>query len=98
VGATIRSSAIPIASALEPLAKRLDLDALELALSGGEDYELLAIIPEDALEESRARLRDRFAVALTEIGETTENGILREDADGTARPLEPDGWDHFTRG
>jgi thiamine monophosphate kinase len=68
VGATIRSSAIPIASALEPLAKRLDLDALELALSGGEDYELLAVIPGDALEEARARLRDRFAVALTEIG------------------------------
>jgi thiamine-monophosphate kinase len=98
VGATIRSKSIPIASALEPLAERLHLDALELALSGGEDYELLAVIPDDALEEARARLRDRFAVALTEIGETTESGILREDADGNTRPVEPTGWDHFTRG
>jgi thiamine-monophosphate kinase len=98
VGATIRARAIPIAPALESLAKRLELDALELALSGGEDYELLAVIPAGALEEARARLRDRFAVSLTEIGETTEDGILREDADGNAGPLEPSGWDHFTHG
>jgi thiamine-monophosphate kinase len=95
VGARIRSDAIPIAPQVTVLAKRLGHDALELALSGGEDYELLVVLRPGAFDEAAELLRERFGVALTEIGETTEDGIVLVDAEGTSRPLEPRGWDHF---
>jgi thiamine-monophosphate kinase len=96
VGATIRTGAIPIAPEVKVLAERLGHDALELAISGGEDYELLVVLRPGALDEAAERLRERFGVPLTEIGETTEDGIVTVDAAGTSRPLAPRGWDHFT--
>jgi thiamine-monophosphate kinase len=66
------------------------------ALGGGEDYELLATIHEDAVEAARIELKEAFGVALTEIGQIVEGaGLTAIDADGTERPLEPTGWDHF---
>jgi thiamine-monophosphate kinase len=95
VGATIRAGAIPVAQEVTTLAGRLGLDALELALSGGEDYELLVVLRPGAFDEAAERLRERFGVPLTEIGETTEDGIVLVDETGTSRPLEARGWDHF---
>src|SRR5207249_2709727 len=40
VGAAIRLSAVPVAAGLDELAGVLSVDPLDLALSGGEDYEL----------------------------------------------------------
>lgn len=45
VGAAIRGEALPLSSQLRTFAKRHNLDPLELALQGGEDYELLFIAP-----------------------------------------------------
>lgn len=95
VGARIDLSAVPVAAGLEPLAKFVPVDALELALSGGEDYELLATIPEGAVEEARVRLEDRFGVPLTDVGEITGSGLVAVDGSGRERPFEPRGWDHF---
>src|SRR5438067_4742547 len=44
VGARIALGSVPIASELGDLAEVVECDPLELALSGGEDYELLATI------------------------------------------------------
>ena len=98
VGATIRADDVPIARSVRAHAERLGVDPLEIALSGGEDYELLAVLPPGVIEDAQERLRDRFGVALTEIGETTDDGIVIVDANGVERPLEPKGWDHFVRG
>jgi thiamine-monophosphate kinase len=98
VGAAIRADRVPVAPALAANAKRLGIDPLDVALSGGEDYELLAVLPAGVLDDAAERLRDRFGVALTEIGETTApEGITILGDDGEERPLEPKGWDHFAR-
>jgi thiamine monophosphate kinase len=67
------------------------------ALGGGEDYELLATLPDvDAVTAGRAELRESFGVELTEIGLVVEgDGMVGVDRDGAERPLEVSGWDHF---
>jgi thiamine-monophosphate kinase len=66
------------------------------ALGGGEDYELLATVPEAGIEAARAELKEAFGVALTEIGRIAEGaGLTAIFGDGTEGPLEPTGWDHF---
>ena len=96
VGARIELDAVPIAPALVELAGVLSVDPLELALTGGEDYELLSVLDPMVVEKARTRLYDRFGVPLADIGEVTEgSGIVAVDASGTERPLEPRGWDHF---
>ena len=66
---------------------------------GGEDYELLATLPADAVERAREELRSGFGVDLSEIGEIVEgSGVVAVDADGGTAPLEPAGWDHFAHG
>jgi thiamine-monophosphate kinase len=88
VGARIRLDAVPVA----PGATSDD------ALSGGEDYELLVTLPDDAaVAEATHDLRERFGVPLTVIGEVAPSGLTVIEADGSERTLEPAGWDHFVR-
>jgi thiamine-monophosphate kinase len=98
VGATVREADIPVALQLHELAGAQDLDPMELALHGGEDYELLATIPATAFEGVEAAIGERFGTALTEIGEITEGSLVLETPDGSQRSLEPRGWDHFAEG
>jgi thiamine-monophosphate kinase len=97
VSASVALDRVPVAGALRPLAASLPgVDPLALALGGGEDYELVATIPEDAVAPAAATLRERFGTALTEIGDVREgDGLVAVDLDGAERPLEPRGWDHF---
>jgi thiamine-monophosphate kinase len=44
-------------------------DPLQLAVSGGEDYELLAAVPVDRLDEASAAVEQRSKTKLTRIGE-----------------------------
>jgi thiamine-monophosphate kinase len=85
-GARVELARIP----LHPAATR------EEALTGGEDYELLATLPSaGAVDEARAELREAFGVSLTEIGGIIERGLVAVGDDGSERPLDIDGWDHF---
>jgi thiamine-monophosphate kinase len=87
VGATISIVDVPVA----------ELATLEDALGGGEDYELLATMPDEgSVESARAELKEAFGVPLAVIGRIVEGaGIAVIDGDGAPRPLEPTGWDHF---
>jgi thiamine-monophosphate kinase len=87
VGAALRVADVPIGPAA----------TIEDALGGGEDYELLATMPDLAsVGTARAELAEGFGVALTEIGSARAgDAIVAEDATGAERPLEPTGWDHF---
>jgi thiamine-monophosphate kinase len=98
VGATVRAADIPAAAQLRELAGAQGVDPLELALHGGEDYELLATIPPEVFERVEAAIGERFGTALTDIGEITEGSLVLETADGGQAPLEPKGWDHFAEG
>lgn len=95
VGARIELARVPVAPALREAADALGIDALELAVSGGEDYELLATIDATALDRARFELDERFGVTLTDVGVIIDEGHVAVDADGRESPLEPRGWDHF---
>jgi thiamine-monophosphate kinase len=69
----IEAAALPIAPGVAEVAAATGRDALELAVSGGEDYELLAALPPDRL----GAVRDALAatgLALTEIGRVEAAG------------------------
>ncbi|MFZ0882266.1 MAG: thiamine-phosphate kinase [Candidatus Acidiferrales bacterium] len=87
----ITTVAIPEAATQE-LAKR-KLDPLQLALHGGEDYELLFTIP----PHQAKKLREApSAPELTAIGEITQNKkIILVRPDGSSQPLKSEGWDPF---
>ena len=95
VGARIELASVPVSEALPPAAEVLRFDPLELALSGGEDYELLAAVRSSAVDLARDELKERYGVALTDIGAIIEEGLVAVDPGGRERPLEPKGWDHF---
>jgi len=94
VCAAIRLSDIPVDEALRDAA--LPGDPLDLALHGGEDYELVATLPGPAVEDAAGKMWDRFGTRLTEIGEVREGrGLVAVGPDGSERPMEVRGWDHF---
>jgi len=89
VGAVLGADRIPRGRVGKP-SREVKLD---LALHGGEDYELLFTassgkhIPEEI-----------GGVRVTQIGEITRSKkILIRDSDGSARELEPRGWEHFRK-
>ncbi|MGO9402127.1 MAG: thiamine-phosphate kinase [Terriglobales bacterium] len=85
VGAEIEAAAIPRAQ-VGLGNKRV---ALDLALHGGDDYELLFT--------SAARVPSKIAgVRVTRIGRITRSAGMRLiGPDGKARPLQARGWEHF---
>jgi thiamine-monophosphate kinase len=97
VGARVRRAALPVAPALYDLQKILGTDPFDLAVHGGDDYELLATLPADAVEPALRKLGERFGTSLAEVGEVTDaaGSVVLVDDDGGERPLEPGGWDHF---
>jgi len=89
VGAEIDSSAIPLAHVGKPTYE-VDLD---LALHGGEDYELLFTAPRGK------RVPNRIAgVTITQIGVITRSPrIVVSSPGGVSYELRPRGWEHFPR-
>jgi thiamine-monophosphate kinase len=85
VGAEIEAEAIPRAL-VGPGTERV---ALDFALHGGDDYELLFT--------SAAPVPSQVAgVRVTRIGRTLRSlGMRLIDADGKQQPLHAEGWEHF---
>lgn len=69
LGATIQIDALPIADETKRIADFLGLDAVELAIGGGEDFELLAT----ATKDEDANL---LALGLTRIGRVVEEPTI----------------------
>jgi thiamine-monophosphate kinase len=98
VGAVVRVEAVPVASGLFDLQPVTSDDPVRLALTGGEDFELLAALPFGTVAVAQAVLSERFGTPLTDIGEVTDGeGMLAEWEDGSRAVLEAEGWDHFAR-
>jgi thiamine-monophosphate kinase len=71
------------------------MDALQLALHGGDDYELLFTVP-----DRKKHLLPRIigGVSLTAIGRITSGrGVVLLDEHGKSAELKPLGWDPFAR-
>jgi thiamine-monophosphate kinase len=64
---------VPIARGVDAVARAADRDPLELAATGGEDYELLAALPPAAVAAAREALAD-LDTPLTVIGKVEAAG------------------------
>ena len=93
VGALIESSLLPIDSQVTELCGRRALDPLQLALHGGEDFELLFTVkPEDVTRLPRRVDETR----ITRIGEIRSEKQGVRISEGTRIwELNPGGWKHF---
>jgi thiamine-monophosphate kinase len=93
VGALIESSLLPIDHQVVELCGRRALDPLQLALHGGEDFELLFTVN----PEHVGRLPRRVdGVEITRIGEVRKEGDGVKISEGSrVWELNPGGWKHF---
>ena len=92
VGARIEVDRVPIASAVKA---NFGDRALELALSGGEDYELLFTASTKVIDKIRATA----SCPITVIGEIVADKtgrITLVDRQGNPFRLDKKGWEHFT--
>ncbi|UWG46625.1 Thiamine monophosphate kinase [Halanaeroarchaeum sp. HSR-CO] len=85
VGFAIEGDRVPVDGALEAMGDGTDV--LHEAMTYGEDFELVATMPERAVES----VRDSLDVDLTVVGQVTdpEDGILLD-----GEPLADEGWTH----
>jgi thiamine-monophosphate kinase len=94
VGAVISSDQLP-AVRVTKLERNRGVDPLQLALHGGDDYELLFSVPKS---KANRLLRSLGGVAITPIGEITQTPeVMIADGNDRSRVLEPRGWDPFRR-
>ncbi len=93
-GARIAAGALPIAAGVAEVAAAAGRDPLELAASGGEDYELLAALPAGRLDAALAAAGKVEKARLTPIGELVAGeGVEIRLPDGT--PLQAAGFDQL---
>lgn len=95
VGAVLEADDL-VDDGLAVAARQLDVDGLDLALGGGDDYSLLIAVAPDALDPL-ARAAACHGVPLRRVGGVTAvpDLFLRSSGHGT-RALAPAGWDPFT--
>ena len=93
VGARVRVDKVPV----HPLMKAAFKESFtELALSGGEDYELLFTASGGAIEEVRALMAGPITV-IGEIVDGKPGQVTFLDEKGRVVELGRGGWDHFRR-
>ena len=87
---------VPIDPKAAGLARASGGDPYELALHGGEDYQLLLAVAPEGLEELRELARV-FGAEITPVGRFApgEPEVRLREASGEERPLVPAGHDHF---
>ncbi|HEX8997397.1 MAG TPA: thiamine-phosphate kinase [Ktedonobacterales bacterium] len=96
VGAIVDLAALPVDASTRALAQALGRDPQRLALSSGDDYELLFAVRPEGVAVALDAVRAVGGVA-TVIGEITpaEQGLRVREPDGALAPLEARGWDHL---
>ncbi|HET6520953.1 MAG TPA: thiamine-phosphate kinase [Geminicoccaceae bacterium] len=90
VGAEVEAARLPLSSAARGLP-----GALEAALAGGDDYELLFAAAPEARDRVDALARD-LDLPIARIGRLREGaGVRVVGADGAELPVARGGWTHF---
>jgi thiamine-monophosphate kinase len=95
VGVRLFASQVPVDPAAVEVGAALGVDPLDLALGGGEDYELAFSAPAGLVDRIVETLADEAGLAATPVGVLTEARELRlVRPDGTISALDG-GWRHF---
>ena len=96
VGAVVDAKSIYISPELENLGKKSQVDPLDLAFYGGEDYELLMTASKSDAEKIQEYIRYTLKLALTDIGEivSIDKGI-KIDTGSNLHEAKIKRWDHL---
>jgi thiamine-monophosphate kinase len=94
VALQIEAGSLPLAKGIAEVAAAASKEPLQLAASGGEDYELLAALPPNRLEEASQRMAEAAETTLTAIGRVSEGEGVEIRLPGGGL-LEARGYDHF---
>lgn len=84
---------VPVSGSTVAEAQRLGVSVQQFAAEGGEDYELLAALPEAFGPDDALRFERATGLALTRIGEVRRGRGVHAALAGRAVPLR--GYDHF---
>lgn len=85
---------VPIAGDVTRFAQSNGLDALELALYGGEEYELVVTVKPEGWAAAKAAV-ETVGGQLLPIGKATKAREVVLDVCGEKRAIEARGWEHF---
>jgi thiamine-monophosphate kinase len=91
VGAIVRALDVPIS---DELRRAYPDDALRLACTGGEDYQLVLAGPRSLIEELSREVEER-ATIIGEVVESTDHHARLLDGDGNEVTFQQTGWDAF---
>ncbi|HEY7635439.1 MAG TPA: thiamine-phosphate kinase [Gemmatimonadales bacterium] len=86
---------VPVASDAVAEARRLDLPVQHFAAEGGEDYELLASLPEEFASSDAMEFQRDCGIALTRVGEVEQGSGVHATLGGHAVVLA--GFNHFAQ-
>jgi thiamine-monophosphate kinase len=89
-----RLTRLPTSPLAEAFAELSRLSSGDLALYGGEEYELVFTVKPDKLDAAREALRST-GCSLIELGEATQSRGLVLVENGDERRIEKRGWEHF---
>jgi thiamine-monophosphate kinase len=96
LGLRIEAASLPLAAGVVEVAAAAGREPVELAASGGEDYELLAALPAGRIAEAMAAVAAAGETTLTRVGEVVAEGGVEIRLPGGAG-LDPAGFDHLGR-
>lgn len=95
VAVVIEAARVPVGDGCTAIADEIGGDALEWALTGGEDFELLVTLDEDQVAVA-AEMSAVAEVGLTVVGRVEEGaGVTVIGLDGQPMELANGGWEHF---
>ena len=94
VSAAIYANSIPVHSILTTYFP----EYMTMVLHGGEDYELLFTGRHEQIEELKRILDCPITVIGNIVEESLPNRVTIIENDGTAKPADQSGWDHFRKG
>jgi thiamine-monophosphate kinase len=94
IGVVVDASAVPVHPGAAAWAARAGTDALPLAISGGEDYELAFAVGRRQLSRFKAAIRRCPDVSVTRVGRFVPEPGAWLDRDGVREPLGK-GFLHF---
>jgi thiamine-monophosphate kinase len=95
-GAVIWANRIPILQETREVAARLNINPLNLAINGGEDYELLFTFSPANLNQLQF-IASQENISFTVVGEIVPEDLGHHivDSNGIQHPLEAKGYNHF---
>ncbi|MDY6852034.1 MAG: thiamine-phosphate kinase [Thermodesulfobacteriota bacterium] len=95
LGAEIDAEALPMSRPARRLARLLDLDPLDWAIGGGEDYALLFTTPPSTADRLAALVRQGLNRGIFTVGRMISEPGLRRKSAGGFKPLDRRGYEHF---